>query len=520
MWIELGILVGVAVLCSLAGFLLARVKGQQAITQSWQQQMQLERELAVQQEKLLSREQDLMDRDQRLHQQENQLDDLQDHLNIQQQQKAAAESRLQLLEQHLQAREDQLREALQGQDHSQQEARRLAVDLATLQSELTLREQHFTEQLQLLEQNKQGLKQDFAQLAQQIFEQKQQTFSEQSRQSLDALLRPFQQQMGDFRSKVENLHLEGTKQQTELRTELRQLQQMHQQMTAEANALATALKGQKKMQGNWGEMVLENVLERSGLRADVDYRREVALQDEEGNRGRPDVVVYLPQHKHLIIDAKVSLAAYTRLVNADDEPTRQLALKEHVQAMRDRIKELAERHYYRLKGMNSPDMVFMFVPIESAYVEALKADESLFQEAINQKVLVTTPTTLLTSLNIVSQLWRFEEQNRNTAALAASADKVYNKLRTFLGSFENIKKSLESAQDAYFKAESQLTKGKGNLVKVVKDFRDLAPSISAQLPEHYAELAELELEPPVEPALGLTPLTTQSDATEEEWPAC
>ena len=264
-------------------------------------------------------------------------------------------------------------------------------------------------------------------------------------------------------------------------------------MSQEAQDLATALKGQKKMQGNWGEMVLENVLDRSGLRPDIDYKREVSLKAEDGQRSRPDVVVYLPQNKHLIIDAKVSLNAYTRLVNAENELERQQASKEHVQAFADRIKELADRDYYKLEGINSPEIVFMFVPIESAFVEALKADETLFQKAIERQVLVATPTTLLTSLNIVRQLWRFEDQNRHSAELAKKAEGVFKKLKTFLSSFDDVRKGLDRAQEAYQKAETQLLSGRGNLVKQVNDFKELAPRIKDELPEHFVEKAAMEL---------------------------
>ncbi|MEJ2755618.1 MAG: DNA recombination protein RmuC, partial [Gammaproteobacteria bacterium] len=206
------------------------------------------------------------------------------------------------------------------------------------------------------------------------------------------------------------------------------------------------------------------------------------------------VVVYLPQNKHLIIDAKVSLNAYTRFVNTSDPLEREQAIQEHVRAVTGRIKELAERDYGNLPGLNSPEMVFMFIPIESAFVEALKADETLFQRAIENNVLVATPTTLLTSLNIVRQLWRYEDQNKHTAALANKAEAVFKKLNTFLGSFEKIKKGLDGAMEAYCKAENQLVSGKGNLVKHVGEFKNLAPAIKAELPSYFVEKAELEVD--------------------------
>ncbi|KAB7624027.1 DNA recombination protein RmuC [Alkalilimnicola sp. S0819] len=394
----------------------------------------------------------------------------------------------------LQALEGQLEQARAEARQSEQTRAELAEQLATLRSRRAADQEHYEARLKELDQHKAALKQEFENLANKIFEAKSETFSQRNRESLDALLKPFREQMGEFKQKVEHVHVESSKQQSAMQTELKQLQNLHQQMSREANELATALKGRAKMQGNWGEMVLENVLDRSGLRLGSDYKREVSITDEQGKRARPDAVVYLPQERHLIIDAKVSLNAYTRFVNAEDELERRQALKEHVEAMGARIRELADRDYHKLDGLKSPDMVFMFVPIESAFVEALKADETLFQKAVENNVLVATPTTLLTSLNIVRQLWRFEDQNKHSAELAKKAERVYKKLKTFLGSFEDVKKGLDRAQDAYSKAERQLVAGPGNLIKQANEFRELAPAIRDQLPQYFTEKAELELD--------------------------
>ncbi len=390
----------------------------------------------------------------------------------------------------LQAERQTLEQRLQ---QLQQTHEQLRVEHSTVQATLEQRQQHFDEQQQLLKDSREQLKLEFEQLAGRIFEAKGQTFTQTSQQSLDALLKPFREQIEQFRSKVEDIHHKDTQQQAALAQELLQLKQLNQQITQEAHDLSTALRGQKKTQGNWGELILENVLERSGLRADVDFRREVSMTSAEGQRQRPDALVYLPQGKHLIIDAKVSLNAYTRYINSEDDSERRLALAEHVQAFGQRIRELSERNYFELPGLNAPEMVFMFVPIESAFVEALKADETLFQKAIEQNVLVATPTTLLTSLNIVRQLWRFEDQNRHTAELAERAARVHDKLRTFLGSMESIGSSLDKASEAYHKACAQLVSGRGNLVKQVNDFKELGVSVKAELGDGWTDRAELEL---------------------------
>lgn len=362
-----------------------------------------------------------------------------------------------------------------------------------LKTELDEREASHARELANFEQQKASLSEQFRLLSNEILEAKAQALQESSKLSLSAVMTPFQQSIETFKLEVREIHHRETTQQGELRKELEQLKALNQQITAEAHELSTALRGQKKLQGNWGELVLENVLDRSGLQLGKDYQREVSITTEEGRR-RPDAVVYLPQGRHLIIDAKVSLNAYARYVNAEDDLERKQALKEHVQAVASRIKELADRDYYKLPGLNSPDMVFMFIPIESAFVEALKADETLFQQAIENNVLVATPTTLLTSLNIVRQLWRYEDQNKHTAALANRAEGVFKKLNSFLASFERIKKGLESATEAYTRAEGQLVSGKGNLVKQVGEFKNLAPAIKAQLPAYFADKAALEID--------------------------
>jgi len=378
-------------------------------------------------------------------------------------------------------------EALGDQFHHAQ------TDIKKLEVEQLKERQHSEDKLQQLEKNKAQLKQDFQQLANEILKSSQQEFSTQSKQGLENFLQPFRQQITDFKTKVETIHSDELRQREALKTELKHLQQLNLQMTTEAHQLTTALKGQKKTQGNWGELILENVLDRSGLQRDKDYKREQSFNAESGRR-RPDVIVYLPEDKHLIIDAKVSLNAYTRYVNAETESDRAQAIKEHIAALSARIKELADKSYFELPGLKSPEMVFMFIPIESAFVEAIKADESLFQLAIEQQVLVTTPTTLLTSLNIVRQLWRFEDQNKHAAKLSEQAAKVYNQLRLFLESMESLGLQLEKSKKTYDQAMSQFLSGRGNLVKRVEEFQKLGVAVKKELPQEFVEKANLELE--------------------------
>ncbi|MBK5519205.1 DNA recombination protein RmuC [Pseudomonas sp. TH10] len=318
--------------------------------------------------------------------------------------------------------------------------------------------------------------------------------------------------MKGFRSRIEDIHTKDAEQRVELRTELKNLQSLNKDITDQAEKLTTALRGQKKVQGNWGELMLENVLDNSGLRLGTDYKREVSFNTDDG-RQRPDAIVYLPQNKHLIIDAKTSLVAYTDYINAEDDLIRAQALAAHTSAVRDRINELADRDYHRLAGLNSPEVVIMFIPIESAYVEALRHDESLFQRAIERNVLVATPTTLLTSLKIVKQLWSFEDRNKHTAELANRAQRFYEKLHGFLTSMQAVGNQLDKAKETYDKALGQLYTGKGNLIKQASEFKELGVSVQKELPAELLERANLELESSITLAVGeegAPPLTAVS----------
>lgn len=367
---------------------------------------------------------------------------------------------------------------------------------------------HFDQQLALLRDSRDQLKQEFENLANEILERKGRTFSELSQRNISGLLQPIQAEMKGFREKVESIHRFDTEQRASLRTELKHLQALNREITDQAGKLTQALQGQKKIQGNWGELMLENVLEGSGLRPGKDYQREVSFHTEEGRR-RPDAIVYLPQGKHLVIDAKTSLAAYVRYVNAEDDVTRQQALAAHAQAVGERIRELADKHYYDLPGLNSPEVVVMFIPVESAYVEALKHDEGLYQRAIEHNVLVATPTTLLTSLNIVRQLWRFEDQSKHSAELASRAERFHAKLRTFLVSMEDIGRKLDGARESYDAALGQLVTGRGNLIKQADEFRDLGVAVKKELPEALVERARLELEPTHDTTSDASPASTR-----------
>jgi DNA recombination protein RmuC len=384
---------------------------------------------------------------------------------------------------------------LEKLQHKQTLADNLSIttENSALKTQLEMTKKDSEAKLALLNEAKDTLTQQFKILAQDILEEKSKRFTEHNETQMTQLLNPLKERLAEFKSKVEEIHLKDAEQQSELRTELKLLKELNQQITTEAHGLTTALKGQAKKQGNWGELILSTVLERSGLREGHEYIREASMTTEDGKRQRPDVIIKLPQNRHLIIDAKVSLNAYTRYINAEQESDRTIALSEHAQAIATHIKELSDRNYFDLPDLQSPDMVFMFIPIESAFSEAIRFNSKLFQEAIDRNILVATPTTLLTSLNIVRQLWRFEQQNTQASALADRAVSFYDKLVGFLENFVRIGSQLDKAKETYNEALGQFHMGKGNLIWQAKQLGDLGVRTKKNLPEDLVNLASLEL---------------------------
>lgn len=273
-------------------------------------------------------------------------------------------------------------------EHLQTRHTQLSNQYIQINTTLKQKEEHFIEQIKLFNENRQQLKLEFEQLASQIFEAKGKSFTEQSQQSLQSLLTPFREQIAGFRHKVEEIHHAETIQKTELTQELKHLKELNLQITQETHDLTVALKGDKKMQGNWGELILENILEQAGLQPNKDFSLQKRIYSEEDEPQVPDVIINLPQQKHLVIDAKVSLNAYIKIINAETEELQQLALKEHIKAISQRIKELSERFYYKSPDINSPELVIMFIPIEPAFIAAFKNDETLLQKAIDRSSII------------------------------------------------------------------------------------------------------------------------------------
>ncbi|WP_066016837.1 DNA recombination protein RmuC [Endozoicomonas atrinae] len=346
--------------------------------------------------------------------------------------------------------------------------------------------------LMQLQENKEALKQEFKHLAHEIFEARGKVLSDQHHEQLHSLLAPFKEQLGEFRNKVEEAHREDSVSRAALKQQLETMHQLNRKMTDDAESLAKALKGDKKLQGNWGEMQVETILDNSGLIKGQEYEREPNFRDEEGQNKRPDFIVHLPEGKHLIIDSKVSLVDYMAFVNAETDADRDAAMARHIQSIRNHINSLNQKDYPSLPEIKAPDFVFMFMPIEPAFISAFQYDQKLFNDAFEKRIVVVTPTTLLATLRTVANLWTIERQNANTRKLADKGRQVYDKIRVFVEKMEKLDIQLGNARTTYDDAMGTLKHGRGNLIAQADQFLALGVRVKKELPAKTLETADLE----------------------------
>ena len=366
---------------------------------------------------------------------------------------------------------------------------RLLEQVAQISTTMEQQTQHHQEKMVMLEGAKEKLSESFKALAGEIFESKQKTFKHQSEEQLSQLLKPLGERLKDFQNRVETAYSEESKERFSLRNELKHLRDLNARMSQEAINLTNALKGESKTQGTWGEIVLERVLEKSGLVKGREYEVQLSLKSDEGRRYQPDVVVHLPEGKDIIVDSKVSLTAYERFCSAEDEAEQMLQAAAHVQSLRQHVKQLGEKDYQNLMGVRSLDFVLMFVPIEAAFSMALQSDDGLFGDAFDQNIIIVTPSTLLVTLRTIQNIWRYEHQSANAQEIANKAGSLYDKLVGFVGDLELVGARLASAQNAYDDAHKKLSSGRGNLLRRAESMRALGVSASKKLPKHLIEEA-------------------------------
>ncbi|EOB1207416.1 DNA recombination protein RmuC [Photobacterium damselae subsp. damselae] len=367
--------------------------------------------------------------------------------------------------------------------------------------EADLREQyarHFEEQkaaeekIKLLENAEERLRIQFESLANRLFEQKSRSVDEQNRISLEGLLMPLKEQLEGFKKQVNDSFSYEARERHTLIHQINSLKQLNEQMAKEAVNLTQALKGDNKAQGNWGEVILARVLSESGLREGHEYQTQVSLENDEGKRYQPDVVVRLPENKDVVIDAKMSLVAYERFYHAELAAERELALSEHVASVRGHMRGLSRKDYHQLHGVRSLDYVLMFIPVEPAFQAAIEADPALIRDAMDLNIMLVSPTTLLVALRTINNLWRNERQNQNAKEIAERASRLYDKLRLFVTDMEAMGASLEKANQSYQGAMNKLVSGRGNVLRQAESFKQLGVEVKRDINPQLTEKAMFE----------------------------
>ena len=401
---------------------------------------------------------------------------------LQQQESQLALTRKEVLTTKLEA-EKQLK-------NSNQEREEIRREKEFLNTELTRRNTEY-ENLQVKNQEQKGeveklqekFTKEFENLANKILEEKSTKFTEQNKKNIQNILNPLQEKIQLFEKKVDDTHKQSIDYHSALRQQIIGLQELNQQMSKETTNLTKALKGDNKMQGNWGELVLERVLEKSGLEKDREYFVQQSFTTKEGKRVLPDVVIHLPDHKKMIIDSKVTLTAYERYVNEEDDDIRNVHLKEHLNALKRHVEQLSEKNYQDLYDIESPDFVLLFVPIEPAFAIALNQDSTLYNKAFEKNIVIVTPTTLLATLRTIDSMWNNEKQQQNAIEIARQAGALYDKFEGLVKDLTGVGKKIDDAKNDYSAAMNKLVDGRGNLIASVEKLKKMGAKAKKALPE-------------------------------------
>jgi DNA recombination protein RmuC len=359
----------------------------------------------------------------------------------------------------------------------------LKSDYANLQTKLS-------EQKSEIEELQQKFTKEFENLANRIFKEKTDEFSKQNKTNLQEILNPLKERITEFQSKVEETNKESIRGHASLREQLSMLKDMNQQITQEAKNLTEALKGQSKTQGNWGEFILESILEKSGLVKGREYVVQESLTAESGKRFQPDVIIKLPENKSIVIDSKVSLVAYEKFISSEDENQKALALREHITSIRSHIKNLSSKNYQNLYQLESLDFVLMFMPVEPAFALAVQNDQSIFNDAFEMNIVIVSPSTLLATLRTISSIWRQENQNKNALEIARQSGALYDKFVGFMEDLKSVGDRMDQAKTSYVNAMSKLVDGSGNLVGRVEKIKKLGAKTSKSLPPNILNRAD------------------------------
>ena len=391
----------------------------------------------------------------------------------------------------------QMASAQTEKDNAATELEKMRADLATKMVEQAttvtkmegLKEQ-LAEQKQAMADLQKRLTTEFENMANRILKERAAELSETSKKDLGAILNPLKDNIAEFKQQVREAYSLEMRDKAGLREQLKLLTEQNARISDEANNLTKALKGDVKQQGNWGEIVLERVLEMSGLHIGREFEREAVSKDDNDANKRPDVIVHLPDNKHVVIDSKVSLVAYDRLVNAPDNAAYETALKDQVSSLKKHVNELAAKNYPNLPGLNAPDFVLMFVPIEAMFSVAVDADKNLFAYAWEKKIVIVSPTTLLATLRTIASIWQQENQTKNAFEIARLGGVLYDKMVGFIDDFQKIKRSLDAADKAYNDALGKMSAGKGNMLNTAERIKELGAKAGKTIPQNLVQDAE------------------------------
>jgi DNA recombination protein RmuC len=418
----------------------------------------------------------------------DEISDLAQANSVKQAELAALRREVELLRQQQESARASQQDWVQERSAREAELRRLDAQCASLGAELREQQESHQQRLSDLQGSRDELRAQFAELASKIFDEREQRFAETSQQQLGQLLNPLKERIQSFEKRVEESYQNEARERFSLGKELERLQQLNLRLSDEATNLTRALKGQKT-QGNWGELILERVLEHAGLEKGREYQTQVSLKGPDGERFQPDVLIMLPGDKQVVVDAKVSLTAYQQYVSADDEVISQAALKQHVLSLRNHVKGLSGKDYKRLEGLHSLDFVLLFVPIEAAFSAALQAEPNMFQEAFDRNIVIVSPTTLLATLRVIDSLWKQERQSQNAREIAERAGWLYDKFVLFIQDLDEVGNRLQQLDKAYSAARNKLVEGRGNLVSRSEQLKLLGARASKSLPADVLERA-------------------------------
>jgi DNA recombination protein RmuC len=365
----------------------------------------------------------------------------------------------------------------------------LTNDLAVSRTEQDNLQQKLAEQKLEIEQLQEKFKTEFKNIANELLEDKSKRFTEKNQQILNDILSPLKEKIQTFEKKVEEAYDKELRDKISLKEEVKKLFELNQKISEEANNLTKALKSDVKKQGNWGELILEKVLERSGLVKDIEYKVQFKTTNAAGMEIKPDVVVFLPDNKHIIIDSKVSLVAYNNMINAETDAERKKYLDEHVKSVKNHIKDLSEKSYQSSGDLTAPDFVLMFMPIESSFSIAIQTDNELFNFAWDRKIVIVSPSTLLATLRTVASIWKQERQTRNALEIARQAGGLYDKFTGFINDLIEVGKRMDMAKSSYSDAMNKLCTGTGNIVKRIEELKKLGAKAEKTLPQALIDKA-------------------------------